>query len=946
MKGLILSCSLLASFFAMGAADTAKPKARVPPEWMQQGVIYQIQPRAFTQEGTLKAATAKLQHVADTGATIAYLCPVFVADDDMDQQYWSPRQIKSGFNNPRNPYRMKDYYHVDPEYGTDQDLKDLVKEAHRLGLRVMLDMVYLHCGPKPVFLTEHPEFFIYEPNGAIKNAGWRFPALNYDSKKLREYLIANMLYWVREFDVDGFRCDVADGIPLDFWEEAREQLDRLRPDIGMLAEGRRRENLLKAFDANYGWKVCSETLIPILDGRSKKSGEPFTVRDLQARWQEVKNWVPEGGHAIHFTANHDTVNEEYENRRETRLGHANQAAGLVTCFLLDGIPFLYNGQEICDDHRHSIFGRSAINWANAKTPAGEARLALVKQLCELRKRENALSNGEVRWLKTDQPDSVAAILRSTGKSRDILGIVNLSKNPVKVIVSEEDTGNFIPLLTGGAKPVPGGFELEGYGYQIALRKAADVMSAEFWKIWNPDEQKQIDADIEKYRKADVTVSDLPKDAEVKIEQISHDFLFGAHIFNFNQLGTPERNRRYRELYGTLFNEATVSLYWKKFERVPGYPRFADSGNDLEAWWNSCANPKEQFHWRRPASDAPVAYCKSRGIWIHGHPLTWANERWQYPEWLYEQFCPQEEKENLKALTGDAWKKATPQELGKLAPKFLAEINRLMEQRIREIAARYKDTINSYDVVNESAMFMPGADDASIPVVKTSSVKTMMPGGYTTASFKWADDAFPKSVSLNINDFRNGEIYWKQIQDLQARGCRITRMGSQMHLFNPQQTQDVADGKIVKISDGSELTPQGIRKQFEELSKADLPIILSEITITAPNDNAKGRQVQATVARNLYRIWFSIPKMIGIVWWNVVDDCGAPGEPTTSGLFTRAMQPKPSYYALNELIHNEWKTRLTTRTDANGNVSFRGFRGKYRISYAEGGTFKTREIHVQ
>ena len=126
----------------------------------------------------------------------------------------------------------------------------------------------------------------------------------------------------------------------------------------------------------------------------------------------------------------------------------------------------------------------------------------------------------------------------------------------------------------------------------------------------------------------------------------------------------------------------------------------------------------------------------------------------------------------------------------------------------------------------------------------------------------------------------------------------------------------------------------------------MPIILSEITITAPNDNAKGRQVQATVARNLYRIWFSIPKMIGIVWWNVVDDCGAPGEPTTSGLFTRAMQPKPSYYALNELIHNEWKTRLTTRTDANGNVSFRGFRGKYRISYTEGGTFKTREIHVQ
>lgn len=126
-----------------------------------------------------------------------------------------------------------------------------------------------------------------------------------------------------------------------------------------------------------------------------------------------------------------------------------------------------------------------------------------------------------------------------------------------------------------------------------------------------------------------------------------------------------------------------------------------------------------------------------------------------------------------------------------------------------------------------------------------------------------------------------------------------------------------------------------------------PIHLSEITITAPDTTEKGRMMQAIIARNLYRKWFSIKPMMGITWWNVVDDCGAPGEPSMSGLFTRGMNPKPAYYALNNLINKEWKTVLTQNASADGTVKFRGFKGKYRLSWKDkNGAERFAYVHVK
>jgi endo-1,4-beta-xylanase len=153
------------------------------------------------------------------------------------------------------------------------------------------------------------------------------------------------------------------------------------------------------------------------------------------------------------------------------------------------------------------------------------------------------------------------------------------------------------------------------------------------------------------------------------------------------------------------------------------------------------------------------------------------------------------------------------------------------------------------------------------------------------------------------------------------------MGSQMHLFDPRQCLDIADGKPIE-------SPQQVWDKMETISKVGLPIHLSEITITSPGDDARGRAIQAVIARNLYRLWFSIKPMMGITWWNVVDDCGAPGEPSVSGLFNRNMEPKPSFYALDNLINHEWKTNLTVKVDKTGSVKFRGFKGRYRVSWKD------------
>lgn len=455
MKRRIWMCVLaLAAGAAFAAAGVPlnQQAARVSPAWVTDGVMYQLWLRAFTPEGTLKAAAARLPKVAEAGATIIYLSPICLQDDDMNKEHWAPRQRKT--DNPRNPYRIKDYEAIDPEYGTDADLRAFVKEAHRLGLRVLLDIVYLHCGPTARLITEHPEFMQRNADGSLKYAQWGFPAIDFSKPGTRDYFWKNMEYWVREFDVDGYRCDVADGIPLDFWEAGRARIEKIKPDVGMLAEGTNKESQLKAFDLCYGW-----------GGAFKKWDDAAAIRALH---ETLKAQRPVGGATfVRFIENHDYVQDEGTNRLDKAWGTARVDAVLTAIFTLDGVPFLYNGQEVADVSRNSLYAKWPVDWSAAETETGKARFALCRRLSALRAAEKALTRGAVEWLGNDQPAAVMAFARTLDGKR-IVTVVNLSGQPVKVAVKGADADR--PLLSKGAGGGPAqGFELQPYGYWVGKK---------------------------------------------------------------------------------------------------------------------------------------------------------------------------------------------------------------------------------------------------------------------------------------------------------------------------------------------------------------------------------------------------------------------------------------------------------------------------------------------
>ena len=172
-------------------------------EFLKRKTIYQLSLRTITPEGTLQAAIKMLPHIASLGFDIVYLTACFAADGDLDVGTWSERQIKSGCGNPKNPYKIADYFHVDEEYGTDKDLKAFVDAAHDIGLEVIFDLVYLHCGKNAAFIKEHTDFVERNADGTtLVGERWPFARLNYDNNELREYLYSNMVYFIREYNVD------------------------------------------------------------------------------------------------------------------------------------------------------------------------------------------------------------------------------------------------------------------------------------------------------------------------------------------------------------------------------------------------------------------------------------------------------------------------------------------------------------------------------------------------------------------------------------------------------------------------------------------------------------------------------------------------------------------------------------------------------------------------
>jgi cyclomaltodextrinase / maltogenic alpha-amylase / neopullulanase len=396
--------------------------AKVPPSWISGGIIYQVFLRSFTQEGTIKAAAHRLDNIAELGATIVYLSPVMLADTSTNRDFWSPRQKASSSNNPRNPYRIMDYLKVDPEYGTEKDLKEFIITAHHIGLRVIMDIVFWHSGPSNV-LTKHPEFYQRDSDGKFLTNNYNFLVLNYKNKDLREYLINNMEYWIRQCDVDGFRCDVSGAVPLDFWEEARSRIEKIKPDAGMLAESNAPNELLKAFDVSYGFPWYNALADVFKNGKE--------AIFLKETYYKQSNYFPKNSLFIRYSDNHDL--------ERTNIVFSEKGSKTVNVlnFMLDGVPFLYNGQEIGDCAPIGIWAHYPVLWEAQGLPQSIELRNWYKELISLRKNEHVLLNGKTIWLETDNPGSIAAFLRRDA-NEEVLTFINVSNRKQNVSIKFPD----------------------------------------------------------------------------------------------------------------------------------------------------------------------------------------------------------------------------------------------------------------------------------------------------------------------------------------------------------------------------------------------------------------------------------------------------------------------------------------------------------------------------
>ena len=519
--------------------------------------------------------------------------------------------------------------------------------------------------------------------------------------------------------------------------------------------------------------------------------------------------------------------------------------------------------------------------------------------------------------------------------------------PVQTLVPMALAVSFVLLDAIGGGGVPTGCD-------------PSVMSEAYWRTWNADEQARIDADIEANRKADgVFRLPVPAGTEVEFEQVDHEFRFGAHIFNFNQLGRTEWNDAYKASYGKggIFNQATVAFYWNKYEPTPGHLRAFGMHEDSERYWNALSVEEAQLdpYWRRPAPSPVIDFLKAKDVAIHGHILIWGSAK---PYWIYDWYCPENEKREFdklgiprhstfmkRARPGaelghgfaakwrDAWALAYPsvseEEIARRAPVFTKNMRRVFRKRVFDVAKDFGEAVDSWDVVNESSYDWVLYRKSRTGLGVWKSNYGLMPGDYPLHALLDAKEAFPSAAKLAINDWNIKDDFLEQVKDLEREGARIDIVGCQMHIFNTNDCMRLANGATNVNWVG---TPRVIQDRLDMMARTGRPIHVSEITITSPGPDARCRQIQAILTRNIYRKWFAHKSLMGITWWNTVDGGGVWGEPLVSGLFTRDMRKKPAYEALDELINREWRTKGRAKADAGGAVAFRGFRGRYRLSW--------------
>ncbi|MFN5418571.1 MAG: alpha-amylase family glycosyl hydrolase [Flavobacteriia bacterium] len=435
------------SAFALFVALNISAQVKInTPEWSKNSTIYEVNVRQFTPEGTFKAFQAHLPRLQKMGVDILWLMPI------------NPIGEKNRKGSLGSYYAVKDYKAVNPEFGSMEDFKTLVKEAQKLGMHVIIDWVANHTSPDNVWVDQcHQNWYTLDSAGhlqpTIGTDWWDVADLNYNNPEMRVEMIESMKFWLKEANIDGFRCDVADWVPVDFWNSARAELDKIKP-VFMLAEAENPQHHIAAFDMSYGWEFHH-----VMNKIAKGEKNVSTIHEYfknQAKF-------PKEAYRMQFTSNHDE--NSWNGTEMERMGDARFAFAVLAA-TVNGMPLVYNGQEASLSKRLRFFDKDTISWKKLDLEG------FYTKLLNLNKNNQALWNGtyggELKIISDEKDPNVFAFVREKNGQK-VLCVFNLSKTKQTFAYnSDYTTGTYTDLFSGKkvSLKMKGTMKLDPWGYKV------------------------------------------------------------------------------------------------------------------------------------------------------------------------------------------------------------------------------------------------------------------------------------------------------------------------------------------------------------------------------------------------------------------------------------------------------------------------------------------------
>lgn len=417
------------------------------PEWSRNAVIYEVNWRQMTDEGTLAALTAHLPRLKELGADILWLMPVH------------PISVENRKGGLGSYYAVQDYTAVNPELGTMDEFKAFVNAAHDAGMKVIIDWVPNHTGCDHPWLTEHTDWYMLRDGKPYHEYDWTdIYKLNYDNCELRRAMTDAMKFWITETGIDGFRCDVVGNVPTDFWEEARPELDAAREGgVFMLAEAAKPELQKHAFNMGYNWPLSAlmGRIAAAKGQNSRATADADTTVNALAIDSLLASQATEYArdtYQMNMITNHDM--NSWEGTEFERLGNLTDAFAVLS-FTLPGMPLVYTGQETGMDRAFQFFEKDA-------PPVWEPTNRyhdFYKTLIGLKHSERALdagtAGGEMVRYSTSNPD-IYVFSREKGNSL-VTVFVNLgaAESAVEFTGAKPShDGRMVNLFTGAAENFP------------------------------------------------------------------------------------------------------------------------------------------------------------------------------------------------------------------------------------------------------------------------------------------------------------------------------------------------------------------------------------------------------------------------------------------------------------------------------------------------------------